>query len=131
MDHMGIMFIAVLCVLTILAAIIVVWLHEPLRRRAVSRKYKYANPQLRQDIIDRVIRVGMNEEQVIDALGNPAHRTPSQSKTKAKTILSFISGRRVYLKNGRVSGWHQPTRGELRRSHFLPFEGRPQLSSPD
>ena len=105
------MFIAVLCVLIILAAIIVVWLHEPLRRRAVSRKYKHDNPQLRQDIIDRVIRIGMNEEQVIDALGNPAHRTPSQSKTKAKMILSFISGNRVYFKNGRVSGWNKPTRG--------------------
>jgi hypothetical protein len=111
MDHMGKVFIAVLCVLTILAAIIVIWLHEPIRRRAVSRKYKHANPQLRQDIIDRVIRIGMNEEQVIDALGTPAHRTASQPKTKAKTILSFISGNRVYLKNGRVSGWHKPTRG--------------------
>ena len=108
MDHMGMVFIAVLCVLI---AIIVVWLHEPLRRRAVSRKYKHDNPQLRQDIIDRVIRIGMNEEQVIDALGNPAHRTPSQSRTKAKMILSFISGNHVYFKNGRVSGWNKPTRG--------------------
>ena len=111
MDYMGKVFIAVLCVLTILAAIIVVWLHESLRRRAVSRKHKHANSQLRQDIIDRVIRVGMNEEQVIDALGNPAHRTASQPKTKAKTILIFINGRRVYLKNGHVSDWHKPTRG--------------------
>ena len=109
MDHMGKVFIAVCCVVIILAAIIVVWLHETLRRRAVSRKYKHANPQLRQDIIDRVIRIGMNEEQVIDALGTPDHRTASQPKTKAKTVLSFISGNRVYLKNGRVSGWHKST----------------------
>jgi hypothetical protein len=109
MDHMGKVFIAAFCVVIILAAIIVVWLHEPLRRRAVSRKYKHSNPQLRQDIIDRIIRVGMNEEQVIDALGTPAHRTASQPKTRAKTILSFIGGNRVYLKNGRVSGWHKST----------------------
>ncbi len=111
MDHMEKAFIAVLCVVIILAAIIVVWLHEPLRRRAVSRKYKHVNPQLRQDMIDRVIRIGMNEEQVIDALGTPDHRTASQPKSNAKIILSFISGTRVYLKNGRVSGWNKPTRG--------------------
>src|SRR4051812_15497003 len=110
MDDMGKIFIAVFCVVITLAAIVVVWLHEPLRRRAVSRKYKYANPQLRQDIVNRVIRIGMNEEQVIDALGTPAHRTASQPKTKARTTLSFISGNRVYLKGGRVSSWHKLTR---------------------
>ncbi len=98
MDHMGKVFIAVLCVVITLAAIIVVWLHEPLRRRAVSRKYKHGHPQLRQDMIDRVIRIGVNEEQVIDALGTPDHRTASQPKTKDKIILGFISGNRVYLK---------------------------------
>src|SRR3954454_1853836 len=112
MGHTEKVFIAVFCVVVTLAVIIVVWLHEPLRRHAVSRKYKHAYPQLRQDIINRVIRIGMNEEQVIDALGTPDHRTASQPKTKAKTVLSFISGNRVYFKNGRVSGWHKPNFGD-------------------
>src|SRR3954452_6591907 len=107
MDHMGKVFIAVVSVVITLTAIIVVWLHEPLRRRAVSRKYKYANPQLRQDIGNPVLRIGMNEEQVIDALGTPAQRTASQPKTKARTSLKFISGSHVYLKGGRVSNWHK------------------------
>jgi hypothetical protein len=102
-----IIFIAIIAVVII--CFVTVSVREQTRRLAAVQKYKNTNPQLRDAIINKIIRVGMSEEQVIDAWGTPMRRTFSKLQTKDKTILYFPYSRRVYLDNGNVTGWHTPT----------------------
>jgi hypothetical protein len=89
---------------------VIAWLvAEETRRNNAVTKYSTANPQLRSDIINKLIRIGMSEEQVIDSWGTPSRRTFQQLKTKTKTTLYYgHGGSRVYLDNGYVTGWHTP-----------------------
>jgi len=88
----------------------VAWLAtEEKRRSNAVTKYATANPQLRNDMINKIIRVGMSEEQVVDSWGTPSRRTFRQLQTKTKTTLYFgRGGSKVYLDNGYVTGWHTP-----------------------
>jgi hypothetical protein len=85
---------------------------ESSRRENASRKYQNADPQLRNDMIEKRIRIGMTEEQVIDSWGRPSRRCVNVLKTKTKTTL-YCGGSRhaskVYLEGGRVTGWNQPS----------------------
>jgi hypothetical protein len=87
----------------------ITWMFREAERRSVAtRKYAEADPGLRAAIIDKVIRIGMTEEQAIDAWGRPQTRTVQVLKTKTKVTLRY--GRSyVYIVNGRVEGWRTPT----------------------
>lgn len=77
--------------------------------QALNDKYRNANPLLRSDIREKKIRVGMSEENVVDAWGQPQRRSSRMLKTKSKTTLHYGNQRRVHLDNGRVVGWDSPT----------------------
>ena len=78
------------------------------RKKYASDKYQDADNQLRNDMIKGNIRIGMSEEQVIDAWGHPSEKAVRVMKTKVKVTLYFMSSNRVYLENDRVVGWNSP-----------------------
>lgn len=98
-----------------MVVVLIAWaVGEGNRRQNAEPKYANAHPQLRNDMINKVIRIGMSEEQVVDAWGTPSRRTIRQLKTKTKTILYFGGSQRVYLDDGYVTGWHTPTNSRRR-----------------
>lgn len=81
--------------------------NESGRSSRAEKKYANADPALRRDMLNKVIRTGMTEEQVVDSWGRPTSRTVQRLKTKTKTTLRF--GRSyVYFDNGSVTGWRIP-----------------------
>ena len=84
---------------------------EVTRKSNAKKKYSKANPGLQHDIVEKIIRVGMTEEQVIDSWGTPSRRTVLQLENKTNVTLSFGWWRyatRVHFDDGRCTGWHLP-----------------------
>jgi hypothetical protein len=103
-------FVMLIISIVMIIFFVIAWLvTEEKRRNNAVNKYATANPQLSNDMINKIIRVGMSEEQVIDSWGQPSRRTFRQLQTKTKTTLYFgRGGSRVYLDDGYVTGWHTP-----------------------
>jgi hypothetical protein len=81
------------------------------KRRVAELERKYATSPMRAAIVDKTVRIGMTEAEVVDAWGKPAGRSQRVLKTKTKQTLRYGAGRyaaRVHLDNGRVVGWDQP-----------------------
>jgi hypothetical protein len=95
-------FVMLIISIVMIIIFVVAWLlTEEKRRNDAVTIYATANPQLRNDMINKMIRVGMSEEQVIDSWGQPSRRTFRQLQTKTKTTLYFSrGGSRVYLDDG-------------------------------
>ena len=68
---------------------------ERTRLSTAQRKYAGSDPILKQDIINKIIRIGMPEQQVIDSWGSPSRRTVTRLKTKTRTTLHFGTRSRV------------------------------------
>jgi len=97
-----------LAVVIVIGIVLVIAFMQVESARANKATTKYAaDPSLQAAILKKTIWIGMPEDQLVDSWGRPSKRTVRHLKTKVKVTLYFGTSRRVYLDNGRVTGWHQ------------------------
>ena len=75
-------FYIIVSIVMVVVILIALATNEHTRRRNAEVKYANADPKLRDDIVNKTIRIGMPESQVIDAWGTPSRRTVRRLKTK-------------------------------------------------
>lgn len=81
-------------------------------RQRLEKARRYSDPVTQDRIVNKNIWQGMTESQLIDSWGQPLGRSRRVLKTKVKETYTYGSrryGSKVYLENGIVVGWNQPS----------------------